>query len=83
MNLALPPRGQSVTSPNLAALQGREPQAPISLRSGRIVFHKFDRDNTQHAIPAPGSPEMTESEWEDYCGQITSAMRKEGARRIS
>lgn len=42
-------------------------RAPVTLSTGRIVIHTREPNGCQLATPTPGSYEMTNDEWEEYC----------------
>jgi len=42
----------------------------ITLSTGRIVKHSLLENGSQLATPTPGSYEMTNSEWLEYCNII-------------
>jgi len=45
-------------------------RADIKLSTGRIVKHERLENGAQLATPTPGSYEMTNSEWLEYCSII-------------
>lgn len=42
----------------------------ILLSTGRIVKHTPGINNSERATPTPGTDEMTEAEWIEYCGSF-------------
>lgn len=67
MKLTLPPRGQSVSSPKLAALRGENPlPEDVTLSTGRRVIHSRMANGATAADIEGENPEMTQAEWEEY-----------------
>ena len=40
---------------------------PVTLSTGRVVIHTREPNGSQLATPTPGSYEMTNDEWIEYC----------------
>jgi len=49
----------------------------ITLSTGRIVKHTLMKNGAQLATPTPGSYEMTNQEWLEYCNIIDLKIKKE------
>lgn len=53
----------------------------IKLPSGRIIRHVQEANGAQYAVPATGPDEMSELEWDEYCGIVAERNRKFFQRR--
>lgn len=56
---------------------GTQPRPPILLSNGRLVTHHLMPNGAQGAR-IDGKPEMSESEWAEYCSKLRGDLLPKG-----